>query len=624
MCGITGTLGIADEALVKAMTDAIAHRGPDDWGVYVDEVGQVALGQRRLSIIDLSAAGHQPMSYGNGRYWITFNGEIYNFLALRSELEHLGYRFISSTDTEVLLAGYVEWGESCLERLRGMFAFAIYDHGVHPDQARLFLARDRFGIKPLYYAEVDGIFLFASELKGLLAGGLISRQVDYQAIWDYLSLGSIPQPRTILADVKALLPGHAAIVNSNKEVKIYRYWDIAEQATKNFPEASYLNRAAASKELRHLLEEATRLHLMADVPVGAFLSGGIDSTAVVGLMSQYVSQPIKTYSIGFESQYDWLSELKWAKMAAERFHTDHTEVIITGDEVAREYDNLIQAIDQPSLDGTNTYFVSKATRKGVTVSLSGLGGDELFAGYRHFRSFKQANQLQALMKFGGNLSRRTLLRVVPQKYSSLKKFFAESSLAWYATIRSLADEEQKRQIISHHFNNAKFHPITKFYEQLVRPELDPISQVSYVELNGYMANTLLRDSDVMSMSHALEVRPVLLDHVLAEFSFALSPQLKLKGRDNKVVMVDALRDILPEPIVKRPKMGFEMPLAEWLRGSLRDRARAALNSSMASKLFNSNFLSESKLHLEQPQGRAVRLWAYVLLMEWLQSHKCDL
>lgn len=631
MCGIAGTIGWADERVIKAMTEALAHRGPDDQGLYVDKAGRVALGHRRLSIIDLSAAGHQPMSYANGRYWITFNGEIYNFMELRAELERCGHQFRSATDTEVLLAAYAEWGEACLKRLRGMFAFAIYDRGPQMTdgsqpsaiRSRLFLARDRLGVKPLYYAQVNGVFLFASEIKALLASGLISRRVDHQAIWDYLSLGSVPQPRTILADAKALLPSHAMTVNSRGEVRAYRYWDIATNATRAFPQAHWMDGVEASRELRRLLEEATRLHLIADVPVGAFLSGGIDSTAVVGLMSQYVSRPIKTYTIGFESQHARLSELKWAKVAAERFGTEHTEVILTGTEVARNYDHLIQAIDQPSLDGTNTYFVSKATRSGVTVALSGLGGDELFAGYPQFQRFKQADQWEKAEWSAGQLLPRWLAPILPARLLPDKPFLTATPLVRHASIRCLADEVRKKQMTSPAFRaQCAMVPLMEVYAQRFRPELDAVAQVSYVELTGYMANTLLRDADAMSMAHALEVRPVLLDHVLAEYAFALSPDLKLNGSRTKVILLDALRDLLPEPIVQRPKQGFEMPLVEWLSGPLRERAQAALSSPSAVAIFSPRYVAEMKHALEQPQRQSAALWAYVLLIEWLQWYHC--
>jgi len=619
MCGISGTFGLADESVIHAMTEAMAHRGPDDQGIYLDPAGKVALGHRRLSIIDLSAAGHQPMSYDNERYWITYNGEIYNYREIRADLENRGHRFNSATDTEVILAAYAQWGASCLDRLRGMFAFAIWDS----HQQELFLARDRFGIKPLLYAQSGDIFLFASEIKALLASGLVSRQVDRQAIWDYLSFGSIPQPRTILTQVKFLLPGHYMYVRQGS-VTTHRYWDIVERTQLQRAQLKHLPYKDAVIELRRRLEEATRYHLIADVPVGAFLSGGIDSSAVVGLMSQLVNRPIKTYSIGFETEYDHLSELKWAKIAAEHFGTDHTEVIVTAQDIKQAFDHLIQAIDQPSIDGTNTYLVSQATRQGVTVSLSGLGGDELLAGYPQFRSFARSS---VIAPQGINIFKRELSYVsqfLPGRWRFRLDTLIASPIERLTPVRLLMSETEKRMVVNQEFQRS-FRPqaASERYRPLLRPELDPVTQVSYVELCGYMRDTLLRDIDAMSMAHALEVRPVFLDHVLAEFIFSLPSMYKLNGKTTKRIFRDALRDLLPSEIISRPKMGFELPLFDWLAGPLKERANAALDSSYAKALFKSDFLSEARAALASGQRRGNRLWAYVVLLEWLRFHDCE-
>ena len=619
MCGIAGIWGRVDKAYLQRMITTIAHRGPDDEGIYVDETGMVGLGHRRLAIIDLSSAGHQPMSYLNGRYWITFNGEIYNYLDVRSELESRGYRFHSATDTEVILAAYAQWGAVCLERLRGMFAFAIWDS----QQQELFLARDRFGIKPLLYAQAGNVFLFASEIKALLASGLVSRRVDRQAIWDYLSFGSIPQPCTILAQVKSLLPGHYMFVRQGS-VTIHRYWDIVEQTQSQRAQLVHLPYEDAVTELRHRLEEATRYHLIADVPVGAFLSGGVDSSAVVGLMSQLVSRPIKTYSIGFETQHAHLSELKWAKIAAQRFDTDHTEVIVTAQDIKQTFDQVIRAIDQPSIDGTNTYFISQATRQGVTVSLSGLGGDELLAGYPQFQLFAWGSNIapQGVNLFKHKL--KYLSKLLPGRWRSRLEMLIASPIERLTSVRLLMSEAEKRAAVGQGFQQG-FSPqaARERYRPLLRDEFDSVTQVSYVELSGYMRDTLLRDADAMSMAHALEVRPVLLDHVLAEFIFSLPPTYKLNGKTTKRIFGDALRDLLPAQIINRPKMGFELPLFDWLAEPLLERAYAALASSYAKTLFHPDFLIKARATLTSRQRREVRLWAYLLLIEWLQLHECE-
>jgi len=596
------------------MNGAITHRGPDDHGTFIDEAGQVALGHRRLSIIDLSSAGHQPMSYMDERYWIVYNGEVYNYKDIRAELEAKGYAFISNTDTEVLLAAYAEWGQDFLKKLRGMFAFAIYDRKT----AQVFLARDRFGIKPLYYFHQNGIFLFASELKALLVSGRVPSNADPQAIWDYLSIGSIPQPRTILRDVQALLPGHAMIVSLKGDVSIHQYWDIWENAQIL---SSPIDLKEASAELRQKLEEATRLQMIADVPVGAFLSGGTDSTAVVGLMSQYVTRPIKTYSVGFESQHAKLNELYWAKIAADRFGTDHTEVIVTGNDIALNYDSLVRGLDQPSLDGTNTYFVSKAASAGVTVALSGQGGDELLAGYPHFASLLRAADWD--QRFPAWI--RPLIGAVPGRYLPDKQFITSSLLDRYAMLRNNAGESKKRRITNTPFR-AGFtpQPLTEIIRPWLRDTKVSVALTSYIEIKNYLANTLLRDGDAVSMAHSLEVRPVLLDHVLAEYVFALPSRLKLNEDGGKLVLLEALRDLIPEPIINRRKMGFEMPLFDWLSGPLKDRAQDALSSPNAVKIFSTEFLEESKFNIREPRHMDRRLWGYVMLVEWMNASHCSL
>jgi asparagine synthase (glutamine-hydrolysing) len=618
MCGIVGTIGLADRELISAMKGAITHRGPDDHGTFIDEVGRVALGHRRLSIIDLSSAGHQPMSYMDERFWIVYNGEVYNYKDIRAELEAKGYAFISNTDTEVLLAAYAEWGQDFLKKLRGMFAFAIYDRKT----AQVFLARDRFGIKPLYYFHQNGIFLFASELKALLASGRVPSNADPQAIWDYLSIGSIPQPRTILCDVQALLPGHAMIVSLKGEVSIHQYWDIWENAQIL---SSPIDLKEASAELRQKLEEATRLQMIADVPVGAFLSGGTDSTAVVGLMSQYVSHPIKTYSVGFESQYAKLNELKWAKIASERFGTDHTEVIVTENDIAQSYDSLVQGIDQPSLDGTNTYFVSKAAHTGVTVSLSGQGGDELFAGYPHFSDLMRASDWDRRFPAWFRSLCKPIIKATPGRFLPDKHWLASTPLERYALLRNLADELTKSKITRKEFRAGfKAHPLTEAIQPFLKPSQDSVALTSYVEIKNYLANTLLRDGDAVSMAHSLEVRPVLLDHVLVEYVFALPSRLKLNHEGGKRVLIDALRDLIPEPILTRPKMGFEMPLFDWLSGPLKARALDTLSSSPARKIFTERFREEAQGNIQEPLKNDRRLWGYVMLIEWLNANHCNL
>ncbi len=615
---------MGDAAMIRRMTDTLAHRGPDDSAILADEEAGVALGHRRLSIIDLSPLGHQPMSDRRERYWIVYNGEVYNYRELRRELEGLGHRFRSGSDTEVVLAAYAEWGAAALARLRGMFAFAIWDTGrVEGERVappHLFLARDRFGIKPLLYSVEDGTLLFASELKALLASGRVSRELDRQAVWDYLSLGSVPQPRTILASVKSLPAGHWLRLEAGRAPELRGYWDIACGAAAHPRPPS---REDAVRELRALLEDAARSHLIADVPVGAFLSGGIDSTAVVGLMSRLVSHPIRTYSIGFENRYQGLNELPWARQAAERFGTEHTEVVITGEMLREEYPRLISAIDQPSLDGTNTYFVSRATREGVTVALSGIGGDELFAGYPQFRRFARAHRLAPRgLPVRGSFHR--LDRVVPGRITHALEFLRASPLERHASVRRLMTEPEKVAATAESFRRSpRLAGLTDFYAARLPDGLaDAVQEMSYAELTGYMNHTLLRDADAMSMAHSLEVRPVLLDHPLAEFVFSLPGEWKLGGRA-KQLFRDAIPELIPPEIANRRKMGFEFPLSAWLAGAVRDRAVDALESAEARAIFSEAFLRRSRDEVESGRVSGNRLWAYVILVDWIRQTGCE-
>ena len=626
MCGISGTVGLADQSVISRMVNALHHRGPDDLGVYVDPAKRAALGHTRLSIIDLSDAAHQPMPYRNGRMQIVFNGEIYNYKELRSELQVLGHQFLSHSDTEVLVAAYAEWGEECVERLDGMFAFAILDRGPTDRGAvKLFLARDRLGIKPLYYALVDSVFIFASEIKALLASRVITRKVDRQAVWHYLSLGSIPQPRTILADVNMLMPAHVMSYSLRSGISIRKYWDVADSGKSHFADVHKYCKAEAGRHLRTLLEQAAKRHLVADVPIGAFLSGGIDSTTVVGLMSQLSRERVRTFSVGFSGKHKQFDELKWARIAAGRFDTDHTEIVVDGREVAGYFDEIVHSIDQPSLDGTNTYVVSKATGEAVKVAISGLGGDELFAGYPHFRELSNIAKVEQRLSWFGESGRKRIFRACPGRFMRNKALFLLSPGQRYETLRNLCKDSDKLGRLSPSFvSDDLASTLSDVYAPWLRMSMDAVSEISYVEVQGYLANTLLRDVDAMSMAHSLEVRPVLLDHRVAEFAFALPSRLKMEAGENKPALVNAVRDLLPESLLSRPKAGFELPLSEWLTGPLKDRAVSTYSSTMARSLFSECFLGETVRSIKQCERVSSGVWANMMLLEWLVLHQCEL
>lgn len=555
------------------------------------------------------------MSDPTGRYWIIYNGETYNYRELRVELESLGHRFISGTDTEVVLKAYIQWGASSLPRLRGMFAFGVFDR----QKGTLFLARDRFGIKPLLYASIEGGGLvFASELKAILASGLIARRADAQSLWDYLSIGAVPQPSTILAGVQSVPAGYWLLVGEEGQT-IGSYWDIAQESARNYPDLSRLPREEVHSRIRALLEESTRLHLLSDVPVGGFLSGGIDSAAVVGLMSIQMNRGLETYSVGFESEYSHLDELHWARLVADRLGTTHHEVVVSGADVAASYDDLIRAIDQPSINGTNAYFVSRAARNTVTVALSGLGGDELFAGYPHFRRYQEIRRTWDRLPF---LGVRMLAQFVPGRIWPNRHLAVVRGSERYARLRCLTDGREKLRMAKSSWVG-HLRPLARIYSPLLRPELDEIAEMSYVEIRGYLLNTLLRDLDAMSMRHSLEVRPILLDHRLAEFVFALPARLKLDPVINKPLLARCLGDILPNEIAARPKMGFEMPLFEWLAGPLKKRTLSTINSPTAAKLFDDGYLARVRTNLSSCGLPKAKLWAYVMLINWLEANRIE-
>jgi len=622
MCGISGTFGIADASIIGAMNDAVRHRGPDDQGIFCDASRLIALGHRRLSILDLTLAGHQPMAYANDRYRIVYNGEIYNYRELREKLVAVGHHFSSDSDTEVLLTAYAEWGTECVTRLRGMFAFAIYDReAATRGGTALFLARDRLGIKPLYYSEQPGRFVFSSELKGMLASGLISRKADRQSICHYLSLGSVPQPRTILADVRMLMPGHWIKIGTDRKLEIGRYWDIAENSRVTFPDLDGLNAFDAATQLRVLLDEATRLHLVADVPVGAFLSGGIDSTAVVGLMSKISGKPIRTFSIGYEATDGAADERQWAEFAARRFESIHSHVVITDAMVANQFDKIIHALDQPSLDGTNSFLVSKIASSSVKVALSGLGGDELFAGYPHFKQFADAEKWDKRLRRIGFINGGRLLARFPQRLLPNRQILKVQRSHRLESLRNLAGNNLEAIASPALLDNAKHEALRAIYSPWLKPELDAIAETTYAEVGGYLVNTLLRDVDAMSMAHSLEVRPLLLDHVVAEFAFALPSRLKLSRFENKPTLVNALRDILPPEIVARKKMGFELPLGQWLCGGLLEKALAAFSARIAHDIFSPQYLASTLLSLKAGNRQSLACWGYFVLLEWLMANR---
>jgi asparagine synthase (glutamine-hydrolysing) len=623
MCGIFGLIGQADKELGERLATCLHHRGPDDRGVWTSTRGTpVTLVNTRLAIIDLSPLGHMPMASESGETVIAYNGEVFNFAEIRAGLEKRGHRFRSHSDTEVIANAYEAWGDECVHRLRGMFAFLIWDL----KRQRLFAARDRLGIKPLYWAAVPAGLLLGSELKALLASGHIRAELNLQAVAHYLSFYAIPSPLTILNGVHALPPGHSlAWEAATRRVDVRQYWELPPAHPTRADETEIRG------ELRRLLEESIRLRMIADVPVGAFLSGGVDSSAVVGLMTRIAGERLKTFSIGFESEGRRLDERSYAQIVARRYDTDHTEVIASGQAVADELDRIIQAIDQPSGDGLNTYLVSQATARHVKVALSGLGGDELFAGYPQFQVLKKAaaydplwqslpNPMRAFMAIGA----RTVSDVIRRPgLGNAVAFAQEDFLGRYSRLRVLFSDEAKHRLLSPYVIGELGDLVSSrsVLQRWVREsEADVIDRVTRLELKNYMAHTLLRDTDAMSMAHSLEVRVPLIDHKLVEFVTTIPSHLKLHYGRPKYLLTTALADVLPQDIIDRRKQGFEMPVAAWLRGPLRPALDDALCLQSVERrcLFDPaevERIYQSFLHGEGPY---MRVWSLAMLELWLR------
>lgn len=578
------------------MREAMRHRGPDDESLFVTSDRTIGLTNRRLAIRDLSPAGRMPMSNADGTAWITYNGEIYNADELRSELQALGHHFTSRSDTEVILVGYEAWGDAIVRRLRGMFALAILDLGGkdHPASAgprtrRLFLARDRLGIKPLYYAWREGAFLFASECRAMLVSGLVDREVSPAGLLSYLRLGCVPAPLTIYRGIRALESAHTLSVplepGADWPTEPARYWDLprATAAPLEYPEAV--------ERVREQLRESVRCHMISDVPVGAFLSGGVDSSAVVALMREVSpSGPIRTCSVVFaEPAY---SEASYASQVARHFGTDHREIPVTAADVEPELDRVLRALDQPTHDGVNTYFVSKAAREtGLKVALSGLGGDELFGGYRNFRRLATVQRLARLGQTvpGG-------LRVLRAGFDRWRPHHPASRLAGWLDGQSsdvAAAYVGLRGLFSPSIIGDLVHPevlgeaAREFgLLALIRRDarLDesesPWDMTSRLELTCYMRHQLLRDTDVMSMAHSLEVRVPLVDHVLVEQVLRLPIEIRRRTPPKKLLRQAVCS--LPATIRdRRGKQGFSFPFDIWLAGPLRGKLEELVEAAGA-------------------------------------------
>lgn len=615
MCSISGILSVSRNDLndvVKHMNSALRHRGPDDQGVV--DCGCVCLGNTRLAVIDTSDAGHQPMHDPETGNWITYNGETYNFKQLRQEIDDGSEAWRSDSDTEVVLRAYRRWGVDAFRRLRGMFALSIWDD----QQNRLVLARDPLGIKPLYYYQTEEFFVFASEVRALLATGLVPRRLSIEGVDSYLANGSIEAPLTIVEGVRQLLPGQFMQGGLNAERKIEFS---AGRFTGRQTEPAVGSRADAVAQLRSELEESVRLHLVSDVPLGVFLSGGMDSSAMVALTARLTGQPPRTFSVVFnEAEY---SEAPHARAIAARFGTDHSETRLSEDQLLSLLPQAIASLDQPTMDGINTFVVSRAVKAaGVTVALSGLGGDELFGGYP---SFRRALKVDAL-----SLGSRRVLRAVSgfgkvalngstQRHKFWQLAASDCTPAdVYRVTRQLFSPDSAQRLTRRPPSVATFS----------RDEStdDVVNAISELELRGYMTNTLLRDTDAMSMAHSLEVRVPLVDVKVVEFALSLPGKWKLSPQSNgvaKPLLADALADLLPPELMKRPKMGFTLPFEKWMQGALRNEIELVFQDDAQLSALDANGVRDVwRKFLQRP--RAVgwsRPWSLYVLAKWCEKNR---
>jgi len=598
------------------MNAALKHRGPDDQGIVI--CGDVVLGNTRLAVIDTSHAGHQPMHDPETGNWITYNGETYNFKQLRNELDGgvQANPWRSSSDTEVVLRAYRQWGIDAFRRLRGMFALALWDER----QRELLLARDPLGIKPIYYYRTERLFVFASEVRALLASGLVPRKLNGAGVDSYLACGSVEAPLTIVEGVRQLLPGQylQARIDGDGKLEV----TIGEFATCNREAEVSRSRAEAVARLRSELEESVRLHLVSDVPLGVFLSGGADSSAMVALTSRIAGEPPRTFSVVFdEPEY---SEATHARTIAARFRTDHCETRLNEDQLLELLPHALASLDQPTMDGINTFVVAKAVKHaGVTVALSGLGGDELFAGYP---SFKRALQVDSMSPLSKHLLRATsgFGRFALNGSTQRNKFWQLAASDCtpsdvYRITRQLFAPDYVRQLTRRAAHD----------DRLCRESTaDIVNQISELELRGYMTNTLLRDTDAMSMAHSLEVRVPLVDVKVVEFALSLPGKWKLGNGTNgvsKALLADAVADLLPRDLLARPKMGFTLPFEKWMQGRLREEIGAVLEDG--DRIANTGLVGGSvrdvwQRFLKKPGAIGwSRPWALYALARWCEINK---
>lgn len=623
MCGINGIFGTdyiegASERIAD-MNRALAHRGPDDNGLFADDT--VALGHQRLAIIDLSKDAAQPMYSPDKRYVLVFNGEVYNFQTLKTQIGN-GYDFKTNSDSEVVLAAYLKWGKQCVNHFNGMFAFAIWDQV----EKTLFIARDRMGIKPLYYYRTEQALVFSSELRSLLASELVPRKLDHMALQEYLRYQTVHAPDTLIEGVRLMQPGTYFFIQDN-EFEHEVYWDV----TTSKPEGSpYENKTQITDRIHDLLQFSVQQRMVADVPFGAFLSGGIDSSILVALMSEVAQEQVKTFHVSFaEEAY---SEAKYARMIAEKFDTNHHEITLSPQDLLDDLPDALAAMDFPSGDGINTYTVSKATKAaGITMAFSGVGGDELFAGYPVFKHIKSLEEKRWLLTFP-----RAWRRMLGEFYKAYQPGARSAKMAYiinrekwdiedvYPAFRLMMNDRElgkmvgKNKVVHNQVENLLMNAMAYGLPGYAQPSL---SRTSCAEMLTYMQHILLRDTDQMSMAHALEVRVPFLDHHLVSYVLGVPDKYKYPDYPKKL-LIESFKGVLPDELVHREKMGFVFPWKEWMRGDLHDFAEEHLIAFASREYVNGKILLRKwEAFKQKKHDNWSQFWYLIVLENWLSRHR---
>jgi len=626
MCGIAGIIDLkhrpADTAALRRMCDLLEHRGPDAQGIHVD--GNAALGHRRLSIIDLST-GQQPMSNEDGTIWVTFNGEIYNFQLLRDELLKRGHKFATNSDTETIVHAYEEYGDDCVQRFRGMFAFGIWDQ----NRRRLLLARDRTGKKPLFYTVADGQFLFASELQSLVSHPSVRRDINPNSIDDYLAYSYIPAPQSIYKNVYKLPPAHVLTLETDKPAagpQTKRYWQLA------YGPKSEVSERDALEGLSEVLTEAVRLRMISDVPIGALLSGGVDSSVVVAIMSQLATGPVETFSIGFADQR--FNETPYARMVAEQYGTKHHELIVEPNAV-EVLPKLVRHYGEPYSDSSAipSYYVCQMTRQHVTVALNGDGGDESFAGYDRYLGSGMAERYRQLPSVLRKRFIEPILSLIPDslprnnRMRQAKRFVSVAALSTgsrYSRWVNVFPETGRQKLYSPEFAEqiAAYRAEDWFlqvFEDAQRRCPDPVDALLAMDIESYLPFDLLVKMDITSMANSLETRSPFLDQKVMEYVARLPTRFKLRGRTLKYLLKELGGRLLPAKLLHRRKMGFGVPLARWFRNELRPMLEGVVLSDQALQrgYFNADVIRTMACeHLSEKTDHSFQLWSLLCLEMW--------